>query len=525
MRSFLLLSLCLCCPPLAAAAPADPSMAPGEPTALDPVGPEAEAVSLLKEGHYAAAAQSAEQAIRLDPKNTSVRYAQFLALMGQHKTLEAIEAANEALKSAPTDTRFWNARSHAHTALRQYEAGLSDAQTALSFAPKDAEAYVNAAWALDGLKRRDESLEYLKQAALLDQKYAEIYGRAQNLQGESPGPGGGASGWTSRLFGGWGLLAGALALAAGLLLSLVLLRPAWLRRLFPGLRAAGAGLEPSARSAVKGGADSEGSIAGGYQVVRQLGCGGMGVVYEAMDTALQRRVAVKKMREEIQTDPRERERFLKEARMVASLHHPNIVDIYAVVEDGVDAYLVFEYVDGKTIHELLKQRERLPLNEALGVLHGVAAALGYAHAQGMVHRDLKPANIMVNRQRQVKVMDFGVAALARDSMGRLAMTNTIVGTPAYMAPEQEQGVVCAVSDVYAMGICLYEMVSGELPFSGGAGGIILAKLHKTYVPASRRVQGLPPGFDSALDWALEPEPAQRCPSAAEFVAKIQSMLP
>src|SRR5206468_3361053 len=125
------------------------------------------------------------------------------------------------------------------------------------------------------------------------------------------------------------------------------------------------------------------------------GLGGMGVVYEALDRSLGRRVAIKKMRDEIRVDPRERERFLKEARTVAALHHPDIVDIHAVIDEGDDVYLVFEYVEGETLYQLLDRKGRLSLEEAASLVDQVGQALAYAHQRGVIHRDLKPSNIMV----------------------------------------------------------------------------------------------------------------------------------
>ena len=209
--------------------------------------------------------------------------------------------------------------------------------------------------------------------------------------------------------------------------------------------------------------------------------------------------------------------------MVAAMRHPNIVDIFAIVEDGNDAYLVFEYVDGQTLHEVLRERGRLTLPEALAVADCIAAALDYAHSREVIHRDLKPSNVMVSRERRVKVMDFGVARQAKDSLTRLSMPNTVVGTPPYMAPEQEQGVVSKSSDVYALAICLYEMVTGELPFGGVGAGMLLAKMNKTYLPASRMVAGLPGGFDAVIDREFEPDPRNRWRSAGELLAKLKEL--
>ncbi|MEK7745851.1 MAG: serine/threonine-protein kinase, partial [Elusimicrobiota bacterium] len=199
--------------------------------------------------------------------------------------------------------------------------------------------------------------------------------------------------------------------------------------------------------------------------------------------------------------------------------------IYSIVEDGPDAYLVFEFVDGKTLHALVTERKRVPFAECVRLLKGVCSALDYAHKKGIVHRDLKPSNIMIDREGLVKVMDFGVARQAKDSLNRMSMTNTVVGTPPYMAPEQEQGAVGRESDVFALGVCLYEMATGALPFAGGGAAMLLAKMNKTYASPSECVPSLPKGFDEALAAALEPDPARRVHAAGEFLASLQSLKP
>src|SRR6185369_6485000 len=150
---------------------------------------------------------------------------------------------------------------------------------------------------------------------------------------------------------------------------------------------------------------------------------------------------------------------------------------YAIAEDGQDVFLVFEYVDGKTVHDLVQTAGRLAPKEASRVVRAAADALGYAHSRGVIHRDMKPSNMMVNGSGVVKVMDFGIARMAKDAMTRYSMTNTVVGTPPYMAPEQEQGVVRKESDVYSLAICAYEMLTGKLPFIGMGAGMLMNKIN------------------------------------------------
>ncbi len=278
--------------------------------------------------------------------------------------------------------------------------------------------------------------------------------------------------------------------------------------------------QPESVSAAAG----EGLIRGQYELSREIGAGGMGRVYEGTDRSLGRRVAIKKMRDELRADPRERARFVAEAKTVAALHHPNIVDIYAIAEEGADVYLVFEYVDGKTVHELVYERGRLEPAAAASVTRACADALEFAHARGVIHRDMKPSNVMIDGAGQVKVMDFGIARAAKDALARGTMTNTVVGTPPYMAPEQEQGQVRRESDVYALAICAYEMLAGELPFSGVGMGMSLNKLNMAYEPVTKRVAGLPPTVDAAFARAFQPDPGKRWRSPAEFAAALESAL-
>jgi serine/threonine protein kinase len=262
------------------------------------------------------------------------------------------------------------------------------------------------------------------------------------------------------------------------------------------------------------------ALPAGYELVRVIGEGGMGVVYEARDAKLGRSVALKRMRDEIRRDRRERDRFLQEARLVASLHHRSIVDIHTIVEDAENVWLVFEYVSGKTVQQLLEERRCLALGEVKRILRDVCAALDFAHRHGVVHRDLKPSNIMVADDGEVKVMDFGVARRAKDSLRRLT-TKTIAGTPLYMAPEAEDGVVRRESDVYALGACLYEMVTGEGVFSSPT--TRAAKMCRRYVPPSRQREGIPSSVDMIVDWALQPDPERRIPTAAAFAQRLEEV--
>lgn len=251
-----------------------------------------------------------------------------------------------------------------------------------------------------------------------------------------------------------------------------------------------------------------------YDIVAPLGEGGMGRIYKGWDKVLKRPVAIKKLRDELQTNPRERDRFLKEAEMVASLHHPHIVEIYTIIRDSKDTYLVFEYVSGMTLHDLLNESpgRRLPLERALEILRQVGEAVDHAHARRVIHRDMKPSNVMLADEGWVKVMDFGIARQVIDSL--MTTTNTIVGTPVYMAPEQAKGLVARESDVFALGVTLYELLTGALPFKGSTE--MRDKMEGRFVAPSALVPALGAGIDEVVRKALAPLPEDRYGSCADL---------
>lgn len=291
-----------------------------------------------------------------------------------------------------------------------------------------------------------------------------------------------------------GLAAGALAFL-GVLLAFAL----WLRRSY-----GRSGRERAARRAL----DSK------FDVGEMIGEGGMGAVFRGWDRSLKRPVAVKRLRAELQKNPRERERFIKEAELVASLRHPHIVEIYSISRDDRETHLVFEYIVGRTVHQLLNESpgRHLPPGRALEILRAVAKAVDHAHGRRVIHRDLKPANVMIADDGWVKVMDFGIARQVADAL--LTTTNTIVGTPTYMAPEQALGAVVKESDVYSLGVTLYEMLTGGLPFKGP--DEMREKLDGRFPPASLLVPNLPPALDEVLARALAPRAEDRYHSCLEF---------
>src|SRR6202035_4104963 len=208
-----------------------------------------------------------------------------------------------------------------------------------------------------------------------------------------------------------------------------------------------------------------------YRIVEKLGRGGMGEVYLAEDKQLGRRVAIKVLPAEIATNQSARQRLLREAQTAATLDHPNICAIYEVGEEGGYSFIVLQYIEGETLAARLKRH--LPdLREALAISAQVADALNEAHARGIIHRDIKPDNIMLTTRNQVKVLDFGLAKVLRDSSIMEADTATmlsipgmVMGTVPYMSPEQVRGeALDCRSDIFSFGTVLYELLSGRRPF-------------------------------------------------------------
>lgn len=265
-----------------------------------------------------------------------------------------------------------------------------------------------------------------------------------------------------------------------------------------------------------------------YPIIRVLGQGGMGVVYEAHDRVLDRKVAIKKMREEIRDSVTEREYLIREAKTVAKLHHPAIVDIYSIVEQGNDLYLVFEFVDGNTVAELLKKKGRFSLAETKDLLKPVSDALDFAHGNNVIHRDLKPSNVMVTELGFVKVMDFGLARQAEKFIvkeapveARTELASCVAGTPLYMSPEAERGMVCRESDIYSLGVMTFEMLTGSVPFPvARTAGV---KAARNYTKPSETVPGLSEEVDLLIADMLHPDPDKRPHSAGEFWRRLASI--
>lgn len=219
---------------------------------------------------------------------------------------------------------------------------------------------------------------------------------------------------------------------------------------------------------------------GGHRVVRLIGSGGMGRVWLAHDDRLDRDVAIKVMLPETAADPANRERFLRESRAVAQIDHPHVIPIHDVGTDGDLPFIVMPFLVGRSLADRIAEDRRLPPDEALRVAGEIAAGLGAAHARGLVHRDVKPDNVfLVGRDAHVRLIDFGLARDTAISASGPTLAGSILGTPAYMAPERiADGAIDARADLFSLGVVLYKMLSGRLPFEGRTAPAVLAAIAK-----------------------------------------------
>ncbi|MBI2790238.1 MAG: protein kinase [Elusimicrobia bacterium] len=413
---------------------------------------------------------------------------------------DSAEDAKRAVELNPRDSRSLHLLSRDLTDLGRPKEAVAAADRALALDNNDPHAYVARAVAYGAMGRGEEQLADLARAAALDNQFDALYQEALAVKG----------GGAPRSSRSWPVWLGAVGTAL-LFFSFALFR----KRGDSSVRMA---LRKEDHDAFAAAAPRVDAVPKGFRVVKTLGQGGMGVVYEAVDLGLQRTVALKKLRPEVSDNPRERQRFLKEARTVAALKHPNIVEIHAIHEDSEGLFIVFERVPGETLHELIGRGPANPA-EIAAFLKQIASALDYAHGQGVVHQDLKPANVMIHAG-QAKVMDFGIARRVAETMSTMSKIE-VAGTPAYMSPEQEQGVVTPSADVFALGACAYESLTGVLPFP--MGGLML-KAQKMYRKPSEATPSLKAGVDAAIARALEPRPEDRWPSASSFVDALSRAL-
>jgi serine/threonine protein kinase len=271
-----------------------------------------------------------------------------------------------------------------------------------------------------------------------------------------------------------------------------------------------------------------------YKILDRIGAGGMGDVYRARDTRLGRTVAITVLAAEVANDPDRRDRFLREARATAALSHPNIAALYEIGEDQGHVFLAFEYVPGETLSAVIGGRPMNP-RRAINLAVQIADALADAHAEGIVHRDIKPSNIIVTPKGNAKILDFGLATWTSGGAERdqaaeavTAMTTaagTTLGTVAYMSPEQALGErVDERTDIFSLGIVLFEMLTGRLPFSGATPTALALQIVQAPAPPPSAVnRSLPRELDPIVGKALAKSLDQRYESAATLAAELRSI--
>jgi tetratricopeptide (TPR) repeat protein len=496
------------------------------------------AKSKMDMGDYRGSLDQLNALLRLDPNNIK-------ALVGKAEVLNQLKLYSESEKSAlaalrvdPNNPKAWQQLAWSLLKQKRFKEALEAINRAIALDPNSAVAYAIRAYIKDVLGDRKGALDDMEKAAMLDPRYRnklEMARQGSKLYDPDADDDAMANTVASALgrMPRWPFAA---ALAALILMSVVGGLMGRRKKDGPssGVAPTMIAQRPSAPAFTS---QSGGVMIGKYELGQVIGRGGMGEVYEAKDLSLGRRVAIKKVTAQVsELGTMGRQMLLKEAKLVATLHHPSIVDIYEIIEQGDDLFVVFEFVSGKTVHHVLAEAGgHLPFNQTLAILRPVCQALQFAHDQGLVHRDLKPANIMLTEQGHVKLMDFGVARSLADSgpaptleaeagptsvPRQFARTQTVVGTPSYMSPETGEGVVCKEADVYSLGVTLYEMLAGRLPFP--AESTTMDKRAMKFQPASTLVWGIPPGVDEMITYALQPDPARRMKSPAEFLARLEA---
>lgn len=261
-----------------------------------------------------------------------------------------------------------------------------------------------------------------------------------------------------------------------------------------------------------------------YQIEETLGKGGMAVVYRAQDLTLERTVAIKVLRQDYSEDPAFREHFRQEAKAAANLTHPNIVTVHDFGFDDERLFIIMEYVPGEDLKQLLEERVRVSVERSLTLMEQACAGVGYAHRAGLVHCDIKPQNLLITPDNRLKVVDFGIArALASITPGEKA--EIVWGSPHYFSPEQAAGMAPSpASDVYSLGVIMYEMLTGQLPFTAPT-STELARMHREELPQAPRElnPAIPTELEQTLFKVLSKEPAARYRTADQFGRVLQTL--
>jgi eukaryotic-like serine/threonine-protein kinase len=265
-----------------------------------------------------------------------------------------------------------------------------------------------------------------------------------------------------------------------------------------------------------------GQIVGNYKIEQKLGEGGMGAVFRGIDMMIEREVAIKFLRPELSSQPQVVERFRSEAVTLAKLSHPNIATLYSFMRQGDSFFMVLEFVRGATLDQVIQQRGALPAEQAVPLFCQVLDGIQHAHEYGIIHRDIKPANMMLTERGNLKVLDFGIARIL--GTARMTRQGNVIGTIEYMSPEQVKGQETdARSDIYSLGMLLYEMLTGRIPFDI-TNEFELMKAQIEQMPVAPRAinPAIPEAVEAAIGRAIAKDPAQRFQSAGEFRAFLLS---
>jgi eukaryotic-like serine/threonine-protein kinase len=276
--------------------------------------------------------------------------------------------------------------------------------------------------------------------------------------------------------------------------------------------------------------NEQGLLGDRYELGELLGRGGMAEVRKGRDRRLGRTVAIKMLRTDLATDPTFQVRFRREAQSAAMLNHPSIVAVYDTGEDQLNGarvpYIVMEYVEGKTLRQILQEQQRITTERSLEIISGVLEALDYSHRAGIVHRDIKPGNVMITPTGDVKVMDFGIARALSDVGATVTQTAAVVGTAQYLSPEQARGETAdARSDLYSTGCVLFELLTGRPPFLGDSlVSVAVSHVRENPTPPSQLDPSIPPQVDAIVMKALAKDRLERYQSATEMRADVQRAL-
>lgn len=266
------------------------------------------------------------------------------------------------------------------------------------------------------------------------------------------------------------------------------------------------------------------TVVGSYKITKKIGEGGMGAVYKGVDLMLEREVAIKMLRPELSRQPQIVERFRTEAVTLAKLNHPNIATLYSFLRQGDDFFMVMEFVPGDTLDKVIQKEGAMSRQRAVTLFCQALEGIEHAHRQGIVHRDIKPANMMLTREGTLKVMDFGIARVLGSA--RMTKQGNIIGTIEYMSPEQVRGQETdARSDIYSLGILLYEMLTGRVPFTSPSEFELMKnQIEAVPDPPRKFVASIPAGIEQAILKSLAKVPEERFASASEFRAALLSNL-